>query len=37
MANEMQFVCVKDIRPGQKQLNLVFIVLEIGKSDLNFY
>lgn len=31
MANETYFF-IKDIKPGLKNLNLVFIVLEIGKS-----
>ena len=29
--SEGQYVYVKDIRPGQKNLSVLFIVLEIGK------
>lgn len=32
-----QFVCVKDLKPGQKNLNLLFIVLEIGGFCLLIY
>ncbi|KAK3577131.1 hypothetical protein CHS0354_037464 [Potamilus streckersoni] len=28
---QLQYLCIKDIRPGLKNLNVVFIVLEIGK------
>lgn len=33
MATENGFVNIKDLRPGQKNVNLVFIVLEIGKPN----
>lgn len=32
MAQDQNFAYVKDIRPGQKNINIVFIVLEIGKA-----
>lgn len=32
-----QFICVKDLKPGQKNLNLLFIVLEIGEFCLLIY
>lgn len=30
--NEVVFTCIRDIRPGMKNLNVHFIILEIGKS-----
>jgi hypothetical protein len=31
MTSEVTFTCVKDIRPGSKNLNIQFIVLDVGK------
>ncbi|XP_011310519.1 SOSS complex subunit B homolog [Fopius arisanus] len=30
----MDFVCIKDIRPGQKNINVMFIVLEVGHPTI---
>ena len=32
MSTNDNVVCIKDIRPNQKNLNVIFIVLEIGKQ-----
>lgn len=30
----MEYALIKDIRPGQKNINLVFIVLEVGHPTI---
>lgn len=34
MTEGLQYVYVKDIKPSQKNLNVIFIVLEVGKLQL---
>ena len=35
MAADLLLTNVKDIQPGQKNINVIFIVLEIGKERVN--
>ena len=34
MNQESGFVCIKDIRHGSKNINVMFIILEIGKNNI---
>jgi hypothetical protein len=34
MTDGLQYVYIKDIKPAQKNLNVIFIILEIGKPHL---
>ena len=35
MANTESLILVKDLQPGQKNINLVFIILDIGKKKVH--
>ena len=36
MTDGLQYVYIKDIKPAQKNLNVIFIILEIGMSVFIF-